>query len=128
MARAFLGACMTARCVLPRSARRDTIAILTGFARCSAFAADIQLDLSSLGVPYEGVGALSGGGGDTRLLVDYPPAAQEAILDALFKPNAGASLQYIKVEIGGDAQSTEVSWVALPGGCQSTGPFAMCRE
>ena len=72
----------------------------------AAFAA-IPLDLSDLGVPYEGVGALSGGGGDTRLLLDYAPSVQADVWDALFAPNAGAALQIIKVEIGGDSQSTE---------------------
>jgi hypothetical protein len=63
-------------------------------------AADIALDFSLPGVSYEGIGALSGGGGVTRLLIDYPRALQDDILDVLFKPNAGASLQIIKVEIG----------------------------
>lgn len=43
----------------------------------------------------------------TRLLMDYPLAIQQDIFDILFKPNAGAALQIIKVEIGGDTQSTE---------------------
>jgi hypothetical protein len=67
----------------------------------------IPLDLADLGVPYEGVGALSGGGGTTRLLIDYPPALQSDIFDALFTPGAGASLQIVKVEQGGDSESTE---------------------
>jgi hypothetical protein len=54
-----------------------------------------------------GVGALSGGGGVTRLLIDYPQSIQNDIWDALFKPMAGASPHIIKVEIGGDSQSTE---------------------
>jgi hypothetical protein len=73
----------------------------------SEAAALLPLDFSQLGVHFDGVGSLSGGGGDSRLLVDYPPAQQSDILDALFLPNAGASLQFLKVEIGGDAQSTE---------------------
>jgi hypothetical protein len=67
----------------------------------------IPLDFSALGVAYDGIGALSGGGGVTRLLIDYPPAIQEDIYDILFKPKSGAALQIIKVEIGGDTQSTE---------------------
>jgi len=50
-------------------------------------AAGINIDLGSLGVPYEGIGSLSGGGGDTRLLIDYPEATKQDILDILFKPN-----------------------------------------
>jgi len=69
---------------------------------------NIPLNFSLLGTfPYDGIGALSGGGGVTRLLVDYPENIQGDILDILFKPYAGASLQLIKVEIGGDTQSTE---------------------
>ena len=75
----------------------------------AAAAADVSIavNFSSLGQAYEGIGALSGGGGVTRQLIDYAPAIQAELFDALFKPNAGASLQIIKVEIGGDTQSTE---------------------
>lgn len=61
----------------------------------------IVLNFSLVGQPFEGIGALSGGGGVTRLLIDYPPDQRDDVLDILFKPNAGASLQIIKVEIGG---------------------------
>ena len=54
-----------------------------------------------------GIGALSGGGATSRLLVSYPPDIQSELLDLLFRPNYGAALQILKVEIGGDAQSTE---------------------
>lgn len=37
----------------------------------------------------------------------YPEAQQAEILDYLFKPGYGASLHILKVEIGGDGQSTE---------------------
>jgi galactosylceramidase len=56
---------------------------------------------------FDGLGGLSGGGATTRLLVDYPEDQKEEILDVLFKPNYGASLQILKVEIGGDSQSTD---------------------
>ncbi len=56
---------------------------------------------------FNGVGGLSGGGGTSRLLIDYPPEQQRQILDYLFKPNYGASLQILKVEIGSDTDSTE---------------------
>ena len=58
---------------------------------------------------FDGIGALSGGGGTSRLLFNYPEPQRSDILDILFKPNAGASLQILKVEIGGDAQSTEAT-------------------
>ena len=56
----------------------------------------ITLDFTKPGQAYEGIGALSGGGGVTRLLIDYPENLRADIWDALFKPNAGASLQIIK--------------------------------
>uniref|UniRef100_A0A670Y5S5 Galactosylceramidase n=1 Tax=Pseudonaja textilis TaxID=8673 RepID=A0A670Y5S5_PSETE len=43
----------------------------------------------------------------SRLLVNYQEPYRSQILDYLFKPNFGASLQLLKVEIGGDAQSTD---------------------
>jgi hypothetical protein len=70
-------------------------------------AVTVNVDFSSLGFPYEGIGALSGGGGVTRLLIDYTAQVQSDIYDLLFLPKKGASLQLIKVEIGGDTQSTE---------------------
>jgi Glycosyl hydrolase family 59 len=58
---------------------------------------------------FDCIGGLSGGGATSRLLVEYPPSVQEEILDFLFKPNFGASLHMLKVEIGGDAYSTDGS-------------------
>ena len=58
-----------------------------------------MLDMAELGRAFDGLGAISGGGATSRLLVDYPAAQQEQILDYLFKPNFGASLQILKVEI-----------------------------
>ena len=50
-------------------------------------------DVSQLAQAFEGIGALSGGGGVTRLLIDYSEALQQDIYDILFTPKAGASLQ-----------------------------------
>jgi hypothetical protein len=41
------------------------------------------------------------------LLVDYTEPYRSQILDYLFKPNYGASLHHLKVEIGGDTNSTD---------------------
>ncbi len=57
------------------------------------------------GRTYEGIGALSAGA-STRLLPDYPEPYRSQILDYLFKPRYGASLDHLKVEIGGDVNST----------------------
>ena len=56
---------------------------------------------------YDGVGAVLGGGGNARYLMDYPAAERSQIMDYLFKPGYGASLQLLKLEIGGDANSSD---------------------
>ena len=68
--------------------------------------AAVTLDGKSAAATYDGIGAISGGGGNSRLLYDYPEPYRSEILDYLFKPGVGASLQLLKVEIGGDANST----------------------
>jgi len=69
----------------------------------------ISANGTSAGLTFGGIGAISGGGGNSRLLTDYPAAEQTQILDYLFKPDYGADLQILKVEIGGDTNSTDGS-------------------
>ncbi len=69
----------------------------------------VTVDGTQGGRTFDGIGAISGGGGNSRLLKDYPPAQQSQILDYLFKPGYGANLQLLKLEIGGDANSTDGS-------------------
>src|ERR1700677_4743678 len=69
----------------------------------------ISVNGTSAGLTFGGIGAISGGGGNSRLLTDYPAAQQQQILDYLFKPDYGADLQILKVEIGGDTSSTDGS-------------------
>ncbi|XP_069806054.1 galactocerebrosidase isoform X1 [Dendropsophus ebraccatus] len=64
-------------------------------------------DRGGLGREFDGIGAVSGGGATSRLLVNYPEPYRSQILDYLFKPDFGASLHIFKVEIGGDAQTTD---------------------
>ncbi|XP_003408621.1 galactocerebrosidase [Loxodonta africana] len=64
-------------------------------------------DFDGLGREFDGIGAVSGGGATSRLLVNYQEPYRSQILDFLFKPNFGASLHILKVEIGGDGQSTD---------------------
>jgi Glycosyl hydrolase family 59/Concanavalin A-like lectin/glucanases superfamily len=59
------------------------------------------------GAAFQGIGAVSGGGGNSRLLIDYPKAQRQQVLDYLFKPGYGASLQILKLEIGGDTNTTD---------------------
>ncbi|XP_076075619.1 galactocerebrosidase-like isoform X2 [Mytilus galloprovincialis] len=66
-------------------------------------------DSRGLGRRFDGIGAISGGGATSLLVRHYPTKLRDEILDYLFKPNFGASLQILKVEIGGDSQSGEGS-------------------
>jgi len=56
---------------------------------------------------FDGVGAVLGGGGNARYLMDYPARQRDQILSYLFKPGYGAALQILKLEIGGDADSSD---------------------
>ncbi|XP_067656903.1 galactocerebrosidase-like [Haliotis asinina] len=63
-------------------------------------------DKFGLGRYLDGIGGLSAGASSV-LLKGYPEQQRNEILDYMFKPNFGASFQILKVEIGGDAQSTD---------------------
>ncbi|HEY4017549.1 MAG TPA: ricin-type beta-trefoil lectin domain protein [Pseudonocardiaceae bacterium] len=80
--------------------------VATASSRAAA-STTIAINGSQGGRTFDGIGAISGGGGNTRLLPDYPAAQQSQILDYLFKPGYGADLQILKVEIGGDTNSTD---------------------
>ncbi|NUP48626.1 MAG: galactosylceramidase [Catenulispora sp.] len=67
----------------------------------------VTVDGTKPGLTFDGVGAISGGGGNSRLLIDYPEPQRSQLLDYLFKPGYGASLQILKMEIGGDTNSTD---------------------
>lgn len=56
---------------------------------------------------FQGIGAVLGGGGNARYLMDYPDPERSQILDYLFKPDYGASLQVLKLEIGGGTNSSD---------------------
>jgi galactosylceramidase len=68
----------------------------------------ITLDGTTQAYTYEGHGGLSAGA-SSRLLYDYPEPQRSDVLDYLFKPSFGMGLHIIKVEIGGDTQSTDGS-------------------
>ena len=66
----------------------------------------VTLDGRQEGRIFEGIGCLSAGA-SSRLLIDYPEPQRSEILNLLFKPNHGAGFQHLKVEIGGDVNSTD---------------------
>ena len=84
--------------------------LLPGPAAAPATAATAAIvDPAAGGATFDGVGGASGGGGGTRLLVDYPEPVRSDLLDLLFKPRFGLSLQHLKVEIGCDGDTTQGS-------------------
>ena len=89
---------------------RSTFVSFTVFVGSVAQAAQtITISSAGTGSKYEGVGAVSGGGGTSVLLHDYVEPQRSQILDYLFKPNYGAGIQELYVEIGGDGNSTQGS-------------------
>ena len=82
--------------------RISMLLLLGSAAQAQSF---ITIDGAGTGLVFEGIGGVSAGG-SSRLLKDYAEPYRSQILDFLFKPNFGASLQDLKVEIGGDENSS----------------------
>ena len=66
----------------------------------------IQINGEGEGRVFDGIGTVSAGA-SSRLLIDYPEPYRSDVLDYLFKPDFGAGFQHLKVEIGGDINSTD---------------------
>lgn len=81
--------------------------LLLLLAVCGVEGDPLVVDKDHKGQALDAIGGLSGGGATSRLLIDYKEPQRSEILDYLFKPNFAASLQLLKVEIGGDSQSTD---------------------
>jgi Glycosyl hydrolase family 59/Ricin-type beta-trefoil lectin domain len=94
----FAAVCLALACVVAATPQAKAATTTT-----------ISANGASAGLTFGGVGAISGGGGNSRLLTDYPAAQQQQLLNYLFKPDYGADLQILKVEIGGDTNSTDGS-------------------
>src|SRR4051794_40846724 len=90
----------------PQAAPKPPPPAATGTVTAAAAATTVTIDGAAPGRTFDGVGAVSGGGGNSRLLIDYPEPQRGQILDYMFKPGYGAALQILKVEIGGDTNST----------------------
>ena len=69
----------------------------------------ITIDGSAGGKRFDGIGAVSGGGATSVLLKDYPEPQRSQVLDFLFKPDFGASISALLVEVPGDGNSTQGS-------------------
>ena len=112
-------------------ARAEAQAVRTSYAVVAPRADFSDADAKAQGLLFSGIGAISGGGATSRLLYSYPPQQRDEVLDVLFnvpsapagarpesagdstlsrpRRGAGAALHMLKVEIGGDAQSTDGS-------------------
>eukprot|EP00117_Sycon_ciliatum_P032492 scpid77018/ scgid1509/ Galactocerebrosidase; Galactosylceramidase len=66
----------------------------------------LMIDKAGVSLRFDGVGAVSGGGATSRLLVSYEDPERSRILDYLFKPNFGAALQILKVKIPPNCSTT----------------------
>jgi hypothetical protein len=95
-------------CVLPRILPRLILLGVTAVTLASAAETSLEVAVQgdSPGRVFEGLGALSAGA-SSRLLREYPEPQRSQILDFLFKPNFGSSWHHLKVEIGGDVNSTD---------------------
>ena len=79
--------------------------VVAGLLALASATTTVHIDTVALGPEFDGVGGCSAGTGP-RLLVDYPEPARSTLLDFLFLPHHGASLDIIKLEIGGVGDST----------------------
>jgi len=61
------------------------------------------------GKRFDGMGVVDGGGATSVLLKDYPEPQRSQILDLVYKPQFGASVSALLVEIPGDGNSTQGS-------------------
>ena len=68
----------------------------------------VTIDGTQKGPRFEGIGAVSAGG-TSVLLKDYPETQRKQILDLLFKPDFGASMSSLYVEIPSDGNATDGS-------------------
>jgi galactosylceramidase len=92
-------------------------AVARGFCWCvalnigSSALADQTITLRGTddGRQFDGIGGVSGGGATSVLLKDYPEPQRSQILDLLFKPDFGAAMSALLVEIPGDGNSTQGS-------------------
>jgi len=93
---------------LPRKCLRavlicGTLSLLAMGASGRAFGQTvIPINGADSGRSFDGIGGVSGGCATSLLLKDYQEPYRSQILDYLFKPDFGASLSALYVEVGGD--------------------------
>jgi hypothetical protein len=99
---------LTIRTLMQSAAFAAALFFLVLLASAAAQQTRVVLHGNGAGRIFDGLGAASAGA-SSRLLIDYPEPQRSQILDYLFKPGYGAALQHLKVEIGGDVNSTDGS-------------------
>jgi galactosylceramidase len=75
----------------------------------SIFGQTVTINGAGTGRLFDGVGAVSGGGATSPMLKDYAEPYRTQILDYLFKPKFGASMNTLFFEIPGDDNATQGS-------------------
>ena len=68
------------------------VVIWSLLAAVTAASTSITIDGTKTNRVFNGIGAISGGGGNSRLLIDYPEPSRSQLLDYLFRPRYGAAL------------------------------------
>jgi hypothetical protein len=105
----FHGNCATSS--RPKSTKKflsltlATTLLMTVMPLTANAATTVNIDGNGTSRPFYGIGMVNSSG-TSKLLKDYPANQQSDILDFLFKPKFGASLQVVKNEIGADSNSS----------------------
>jgi galactosylceramidase len=73
------------------------------------FGQTVTINGAGTGRLFDGVGAVSGGGATSPMVKDYAEPYRTQILDYLFKPKFGASMNTLFFEIPGDDNATQGS-------------------
>ena len=69
----------------------------------------IEINGTSPGKKFDGIGVVNGGGATSVLLKDYPEPQRSQILDLVCEPVSARSVSALIVEIPGDGNSTQGS-------------------
>ena len=93
---------------MPRARLPPLLLLLLLLASSSAAATNVSIALDGATAlhRYDGHGGLSAGA-SSRLLWDYAEPQRSQILDYMFNTSFGAGFHHLKLEIGGDGQSTD---------------------
>lgn len=86
--------------------------LMTGSAVAASDVQSVNIRNANVGKQFDGIGIVNGGGATAVLLKDYPEPWRSQIMDMVYKPQFGASVSTLLVEIPGDGNSTQGSMPA----------------